>query len=1020
MAIERKLIPASLTSGLDTDTDPKLGPKGLTRVEDGVYRRRGTISKRYATEEIASSINEEFITKYNGEPVLWGSSGQIKLYDGGAFDLMDYIALAEADVDVFYSKAGVTTTQLEIARSIESSDGQVLLSVYASDEDATGSGWYARTYDRETRQIMDYVDLDTISGGVARCVATTDTLNIITVDSDGYLKYHSVDDETGEISAATKIADMAGASGYVEPANGFYDELDVAVMNETDGLIAVTYIIDDGYGNYEPYYLCIDAITPERGGCVSADSTMKYCQKVAVFCQNETSEYATVAWYNEATGNHDGYAITLNTAGSVINARNRFWHETDNDVVMINLAGAKNDAETGGIIVWTTDDQAQVSPNWDYRIMYDKYAIEAGNLGFTGNETLVYGAKLYSKPWVVPDGTYDMCIIPDNGHTNLTISSQWSYIVINDSTKLRAKFLLNQANNTNFVVNAQILGSDPSQVFFGCLKSEAIFNNQAESVGQAKIIVTNEMTNVDAQEAENLLIFPGSVSHEFDGQAACEQGFLVYPHDFNITFNGAGNLDEDKSYGYIVVYEYYDRNGNRHQSSPSPAETVTTSSGNTKTIITFPTLQLTNKDDTAIAIYRTIGDGSVYYRVNKVLNNKSERALSFTDNVADEDIEDNEVLYTDGGILENIQPPQFRVHCLYQNRHFCVDSERDNVLIRYSKPIDQGFGIEHNDVLFLECNPAGGEITALVEYLDRLLIFKNDRIYMTSGNGLDNAGLGNNYYNPSLLSNTIGCENQKLILRLPQGLCFAATDGNFYMINAKLELAPFGDAVSLYGTDYDCGTILPTRNEAVWLKTDGYGLVYNWNYGLWSIWTNHEASDCIGYDDQIMFKEQDTGYIRSQLNAYKDPEVDTEDGYSYLKLETGWYSFAGIAGFSRLKRIYILGQNISGHKLRVKVGYNFDLYWEDDNVFDTTSVFPEFEISAYYTGVHGNDSSYLDGMYMIEVPTSRQKITSVRIHISDELSDTVGEYGAAYELTGLVFDVGLKKGGFKLGDSNIA
>lgn len=35
MPIERKLIPASLMSGLDTDTDPKLGPKRLTRVEDG-------------------------------------------------------------------------------------------------------------------------------------------------------------------------------------------------------------------------------------------------------------------------------------------------------------------------------------------------------------------------------------------------------------------------------------------------------------------------------------------------------------------------------------------------------------------------------------------------------------------------------------------------------------------------------------------------------------------------------------------------------------------------------------------------------------------------------------------------------------------------------------------------------------------------------------------------------------------------------------------------------------------------
>jgi len=1006
MAITKSLVPASLASGLDTDTDPKLGPKGLTRVEDGIYEKAGVISKRHGTTEIAAH-SEEWLSSYDDIPVLHGNTFQVKVYDGSDFDVVDYIGYSTVFNEPFYARADVTTTTVEVALSDE-----VFASAYRADEVAGGSGIYARTWASATDRPLDNEDLDGDSDCTPRVIATgSNGLFLIYIDdSTKHVVYRSINTTTGAIGAAVTLNSLNGSIRVA--AAGFRDVLDACYIGGSNRTIAISYIVNNG--NDVPAVICFKTTSAVAAYYDEALAASTSPQLVACF-QWDDDKGVLLTYEESGAATRIIYALGFDEQCNLTVTEDTVWTVGVASYVIVNMTGAAHDA-TNAYIYWTLEDQSQNSPAWDREVQYNSFE-DSGGTGSAGGSTidLKMGAQIYGKPWT--DGTNDFIILlPHNGHAGVDISSQWTYIIIEKSSQLFGKFLVNGAhyqNPASFVTGSAAITDWSAMV--GALKAESIYDNQAEYVAQDRVLIATATSNVKTVETEDVLIFPGSMPWEFDGQETYEQGFLTYPHKLVVALNGAGNLTADKTYSYVAVYEWTDRKDNRHQSSPSPAVTIATSAGNTKTLISVPTLTFTKRSSVAIVIYRTTGNGTIWYRCVTSRNDSTARADSIVDSISDVDLAEQEALYTTGGILENIQPPQFRVHELYQNRHFVVDERRPGVLIRYSKPIDKGFGIEHSDYLTLECNADGGRIYALEEFQDRLLIFKENSIYMTYGLGYDNLGTGNNYYDPSLLSNTVGCSNPKLILQTPQGVVFAASDENFYLINRKLQISAFGDPVQNWhsGDWLTSGVVMPENDQVLWLSNlaDGYSLVFDWHYGMWSTWSQHQGTDIMWRQDSDSYiLKKDDGSVHYQNTGY----VDGVDGYSpELAIETGWYSFAGIAGFARLKRILIVAQNISTHKLLVKVGYNFDPYWTDVNTYDSTDL-TAFDASEYYG--EGLDASYVDQAYVLEVPCSRQKITSVRISISESPRTSTG---ASFEIAGIAFEVGKKEGPYRIGNNRV-
>jgi hypothetical protein len=113
-----------------------------------------------------------------------------------------------------------------------------------------------------------------------------------------------------------------------------------------------------------------------------------------------------------------------------------------------------------------------------------------------------------------------------------------------------------------------------------------------------------------------LALFSGAVAQTYDGSTSVEQGFLYYP-EIQSLVNAAGGVMSAGTYQYIVVYEWQDADGQRHQSTPAPAKSITVAA-NDKVTVTIPTLRLTSKTSVLINVYRTIANGTIFYKHSNI------------------------------------------------------------------------------------------------------------------------------------------------------------------------------------------------------------------------------------------------------------------------------------------------------------------------------------------------------------------------------------------------------------------
>jgi hypothetical protein len=424
--------------------------------------------------------------------------------------------------------------------------------------------------------------------------------------------------------------------------------------------------------------------------------------------------------------------------------------------------------------------------------------------------------------------------------------------------------------------------------------------------------------------------------------------------------------------------------------------------------VTIPFLHVTNHSAVTLALYITAEDGSVLNRCNQVVNVLTTDSQTFAVTSGDYTAEDP--LYTNGGVLEAIQPPPYRIATLWQNRHFVVDRQREDSRIYYSREFAESTGLQHSDVLTIDVTSAGGPITALAVLNDRLIVFKETRIYSVSGRGRDNLGFGQGYNPARLVNPSIGCTDQKSVVLLPQGLAFLSQD-SLALLLPNDQVQPFGRPVKYYSDTYaiSSANVIPEKHYAIWTTSDGPAIVFDFLFEQWSTFSGaySSAPDATVAGGILYWRDSSDGIRVEDRSKF----LDLSASYK-LTIETGWFSFAGLLGFVRWYLTTLLGQSLTKHTLRVKVAYDFDPEW-----IDITQTF-DSEGLAYFahTEQYGTlASSREDQSYLLDFAGSRQKVTAVRFHFSDE--DNGGTASAeAFSLSGLTFTVGLEKGAKQVGD----
>jgi hypothetical protein len=473
-----------------------------------------------------------------------------------------------------------------------------------------------------------------------------------------------------------------------------------------------------------------------------------------------------------------------------------------------------------------------------------------------------------------------------------------------------------------------------------------------------------DVSNVQTLEGRDWLLVPNGNPYEFDGQGIVEQGFPWYPEDVKVTVNGSGSITGEISFAVVAHWE--DDEGNSHWSAPVVTDPITVTSAASFNI-RIGCLTLTRKPNVTFYVYRTDVAGKAYYLIGTKTNSTAAESVTLSSvtwtvatyagwpTAASGSLQ-GAGLYTDGGILGDVQPPAYRVTWLHQGRQFIVPVEAEESLVLYSKTEREKGGIAFNELLQLFVNPDGGAITAGASMGDRAIIFKADRIYATDGVGLNDQGQGYGYSEPLLISPNVGCISRKSVVRVPAGILFQSRTG-ICLLDHQLQVHHVGQPVKEHTDDgtISCAVLVPSLDAVLFcFSTAGTeGLLYHWKWDQWVTWTHSSAVDAVVVDavpwllsDDYDPPGADTRAVLSLGSGYEDP------GSAWITrtLRTNWLHFRDLLGFKRMIDAMVLGYARSPCLLNIKVAYDLAPSWVDS-----------FSINAAIAGRYFDHTEHFEG-----------------------------------------------------------
>lgn len=368
-------------------------------------------------------------------------------------------------------------------------------------------------------------------------------------------------------------------------------------------------------------------------------------------------------------------------------------------------------------------------------------------------------------------------------------------------------------------------------------------------------------------------------------------------------------------------------------SAGSPGDTLATTQQG-EVIVNVPTLRLTyktlanNSTDVKIILYRWSAAQQNYYQVTSItaplLNDTTIDYVSFTDKQSDYAIQGNGLIYTTGGVVEDIAAPSTSIMALYKSRLFLVDSEDTN-LVWYSKQVIEGTPVEMSDLFTIFIAPTisaqgnTGPITALSALDDKLIIFKKNAIYYITGTGPDNTGASNDFSDPIYITGTVGCTNQNSIVLMPQGLMFQSDKG-IWLLGRDLSTNYIGAPVEQFNSNTATSALtIPGTNQVRFGMNNGTTLMYDYYYGQWGTFTGIPSISGSLYLNLHTF-------INSFGQVFQENPGSYQDGANavLIKFTTSWFNLSGLQGYQRAKFFYMLGKFISPHTLTLQIAYDYN------------------------------------------------------------------------------------------------
>ncbi len=977
MALQKQMVPLSITDGIDTKTDEKnvLATKWLA-AENVDYAKTGSAGKRQGFLPFTRQIS-------------------------GAADLI----------------AGTAAATLQEELLIYSSN-----KLYSFSENK--NRWYDRGY--VSNAVSSQKNIDVANS----CMVTTG-------DS----------------------ATLNGVTCYVYVPDASSTVIKTRIIDDTTGAI----LADNDVGPANAYFLCIGTVANSFVIFFRAGTDLKYSRiaftdldtvTTAVTIGDTNSSFARCAqignrlfivWQNTATGidfcyikpdltAHAPVTITSITMPcvsiSVENINNVRICYGDSTVLydfdLVSQLHAPVTYITGLNATNVTSIQDPDNDNASI-ILYDDTAA-AGQIGVkksrvtsTGTVTnlgwITYAVNLVSSVQNYNGQLY--AVVNKRFNSGSTRLGTLGYFLINIEGKIVAKIAEGVGIRQGGARLATLSLNGTKLSFFGSEYYQAFtaasVNSRTPSAVIKYMFDFSTSSNFYDAVLGKQLHTAGGVLYSYDGNVVNEHGFLEIPSapthaeaDINPTL-GVGN-GAACTVQYSIVFAWNDSQGQIHRSAPSTPVSVTIPDSTTKVTLTIRPLTLTSKSNVEVEVYRTEGNGVTFYKCSALagigstnngllVNDASTAELTFEDNQPDSSIIDKEVLYTTGGVLENIAPISSRYATTYKNRIVLLSS--DGYKLQYSKLYGANVGVEFNDSLIMTLDRFGGPGTALGCLDDNLIIFKERALFLLNGEGPNNLGEQDDFRQPALITSDVGCIDPGSVVSTPSGLMFKSEKG-IYILGRNMAVQYIGASVEAYNSyTITSGNLLDTTNQVLFTTAEGTTLVYDYFTNRWSTKENVKAVDGLLYQGRFTYLRDD-GTILSE-SGYSD-----DGNYIPLVLESSWIQLAGIQGCERFYKMLILGNYLNAHKVKVSFAYDFNDNYVDDVLIDCTSNFDGgvYGDVDYGVGVYGGNANN----YQFTVLPRRQKCSSFKFRIETAYD---GVYGPDATFSNFMLVLGVKPTTFK-------
>lgn len=1035
--IQKQAVDVSFAEGLDTKTDPKRVQMGkFLKLQNSIFTKGGLLQKRNGYQQLATLPTKDYsyVTPFNGDLTALGNN--VAAYNTANASWVQKGKIEPLAVSTFpiirnnlnqtAADSAVAPNGLVCTVYIENNAG-TLTNKYVIADSVTGQNIV-------TPSVIP-VASGAVSGGMRVFVLANYFIIIFTntISAAAHLQYVALGVNDGtvfktntDIAAVYAPATTVAWDGVVT-ANTLY----IAYNTTSGGQAIKTVTITQGLTLGTPLTFASQIATTVS---VTADNT------------NQAAPIIYVSYYDSAGST--GYTLAVTQS-------NGSYMTPQQIIASGSVANIVSAAQNGVCsVAFEVNNNYAFAPGTGTPTNYINgltvTRLTASTSTISSTIVLIRSVGLASKAFIVNSNIYFLSAYQS--------SYQPTYFMINASASTSASpaivAKLAYSNGGGYlpkVLPSVSLSGDLAQIAYLFKDSiTAVNKDTAVAAGTQTAGIysqtginlasfTFSASHLDTSEIGNNLHISGGFLQMYDGYLPVEHNFFLWPDVSPTTApdptntavavwsttGGSMHAEPDgatttNAYFYQFIYEWSDNQGNIFRSAPSIPIAVTTSGSGTigSVVLKIPTLRLTMKtaNPVKIDVYRWSVAQQVYYQTianyltSPTLNDTTADSVTVTDTLADATILGNNILYTTGGVVEDVNAPASNILSLFDTRLWLVDAEDPN-LLWYSKQVIEATPVETSDLFTIFIPPTTstegttGPITALSAMDDKLVIFKENAILYINGSGPDNTGASNQYSQPIFVTSTVGCTNQKSIVLTPTGLMFQSNKG-IWLLDRSMNTSYIGAPVENFNSSLVNSAVnVPATNQVRFTLDSGVTLMYDYYYNQWGTFVGVPAVS------STIFQGMHT-FINQYGAAYQEKEGGYLDGSNpvLMSFKTGPLRLGELQGYQRAYFFYLLGTFISPHKLQILLTYDYEndpsqsILISPTNYSTPLGTFPQQSPLGQGSPLGGGTAMELWRVFL-----QRQRCMAFAIEIQEVFDPSYGTTaGAGLTLSGINVVMGFK------------